>query len=139
MGNPNSPAVNSQVTNVGVKRNDSSTVLTVQVVGFADGKSVEVYGYVTQPSGAFASFRETQDIPKADPATGASDLTVTVPAEKLQLEAGQPVTVLTWVSEFWPSMLTAVATSETGEIQTAWAIDQAATDRWRSYPAAAGG
>jgi hypothetical protein len=111
--------------------NDGSIDLTVQVAGFAEGKSVELYGYVTQPSGAFASFRETQEIPRADPATGASYLTVTVPADQLELEAGQPVTVLTRVSEFWPSMLTAVATPETGGIQAAWAIDPAATDRWR--------
>ena len=127
--------VNSEVTKVEVKRDDGSTELTVQVVGYTAGKSVDVYGYVSQPSGAFASFRETQVIPATDPDTGACNLTVTVPAD---LDAGQPVTVLTWVSEFWPSMLTAAETSETANIKAEWVIDQAATDRWRS-PAAADG
>jgi hypothetical protein len=122
------PMVNSQVPKV-VLNVDGSIVLTVQVVGFPAGKSVEVYGYVTQPTGAFASFRGTQVIPAADPDTGASSLTVTVPAD---LDAGQPVTVLTWVSEFWPSMLIPVATSDTEGTKAEWAIDQAATDRWRS-------
>ena len=128
------PMVNSKVPKI-VLNFDGSIELTVQVVGFAEGKSVEVYGYVTQPTGAFASFRENQVIPAADPATGASEFPVIVPAE---LVAGQPVTVLTWVSEFWPSMLTAVATSETEKIEAEWAIDQAATDGWHS-PAPAGG
>jgi hypothetical protein len=114
---------------------DGSIDLTVQVVGFAEGKSVDVYGYVTQPTGAFASFRETQVIPAADPATGAGSLTVTVPAE---LDPGQPVTVLTWVSEFWPSMLIAADAPAAANIKAEWAIDPAATDRWRS-PAAGGG
>lgn len=131
--------VNSEVTKVEVKRDDGSTELTVQVVGYTAGKSVDVYGYVSQPSGAFASFRETQEIRKVDSVTGTSDLTVTVTAKKLELDARQPVTVLTWVSEFWPSMLQqAAATPETGEIQAAWVIDQEATDRWRSNSAAAG-
>jgi hypothetical protein len=139
MGNPVAPTVHSKVPNVEVNKSDGSTVLTVQVVGFAEGKSVDVYGYVTQPTGAYASFRETQDIPKADPVTGAAELTVTVPADQLTLDAEQPVTVLTWVSEFWPSMLTAAAaTSETGETKAEWAIDEAASDRWRSQPSAPG-
>jgi hypothetical protein len=123
--------VNSEVPKVELD-DDGNIALTIQVVGFAKGKSVEVYGYLTQPSGAFASFRETRDIPEADPTKGASELMVTVPREKLKLEAGQPVTVLTWVSEFWPSMLKAVATSETGQIRPAWEIDRDATGRWRS-------
>lgn len=126
--------VNSQVPKV-VLNMDGNIVLTVQVVGFPAGKSVDVYGYVTQPTGAFASFRETQVTLAADPDTDACSLTVTVPAD---LDPGQPVTVLTWVSEFWPSTLIAAEASATGNIKAEWAIDQAATDRWRS-PAAAGG
>ena len=42
-------------------------MLTVQVVGFAEGKSVDVYGYVTQPTGAYASFRVTQISPRPIP------------------------------------------------------------------------
>ena len=61
--------VNSEVTKVEVKRDDGSTELTVQVVGYTAGKSVDVYGYVSQPSGAFASFRETQEIRKVDSVT----------------------------------------------------------------------
>ena len=114
---------------------DGNIVLTVQVVGFPAGKSVDVYGYVTQPTGAFASFRETQVTSRPIPTRSACSLTVTVPAD---LDPGQPVTVLTWVSEFWPSTLIAAEASATGNIKAEWAIDQAATDRWRS-PAAAGG
>jgi hypothetical protein len=32
---------------------------------------------------------------------------VTVPSDKLKLALNEPVTVVTWVSEVWPSMLTA--------------------------------
>jgi hypothetical protein len=125
------PTVHSQVPKVEVKNDDDNIVLTVQVVGFAEGKSVEISGYVTQNSGAYASFRETREIPKAN-SEGAAELEVTVPWEKLKL-AEEPVTVVTWVSEVWPSILK--VGTPAGGFKAAWEIDPAATDLWRSNKA----
>lgn len=126
------PPVNSWVTKVEVKDDDAdpSVVLTVHAVGFAEGKPVEVYGYITQnngTNGAYASFRETLTIPKLD-ADNAADIPVTVPADKLALVAGKAVTVVTWISEIWPTMLT--AGSPDAGFTAAWTGSPPAANNW---------
>jgi hypothetical protein len=118
----------SQVPKV-VLNSSGNIDLTVQVIGFAIGMSVEIYGYVSQDGGAFASFRENRKVPPPDP-DGIPRFKITIKPNELQLTEGQPVTVLTWVSEFWPSMLIVDESNTTPGVEAAWAIDQAASDRW---------
>jgi hypothetical protein len=129
MVNPDSPTVHSEVPQAVLNR-DGSVELTVQVVGFAEYKSVEVYGYVTQHSGYFASFRENRTVPEPD-GSGRAKLTLLVSPEKFELKEDEPVTVVTWVSEVWPSVLKVAPPSVNGEFQAKWTIDQAASDHWR--------
>jgi hypothetical protein len=127
--------VNSEVPQV-VLNPDGSVELTVQVAGFAEGKSVEVYGYVTQNSGYFASFRENRTVPKSD-GTGRARLTLLMSPEKIgspekmELKEDEPVTVVTWVSDVWPSILQTASPSVNGEFRAKWAIDEAASNQWR--------
>jgi len=94
--------VNSQVRVVELMP-DGSVVLTVKVVGFGAGRSVEISGYITQNSGAFAAFSDIQTVPV--PSDDASFLTVTVP--RTELVAGEDVTVVTRVAEVWSTVLRA--------------------------------
>ena len=121
--------VNSQVPKV-IINSDGDIDITVQVVGFEHGKSVEVYGYVTQDSGYFASFRETRDF-VPDPTTGVAKTQVTVSSDKLKLAEGVPVTVVTSVSEIWPSMLTSdPQDSTTGVSKPSWTVNDELTPPW---------
>ena len=97
-------AVKSQVRAVELMP-DGSVVLTVKVVGFGAGRSVEISGYITQNSGAFAAFYSIQTVPVPDPTDDASILTVTVP--RAELVAGEDVTVVTRVAEVWSTVLRA--------------------------------
>jgi len=128
--------VDSQVPKVELKL-DGSTVLTVQVVGFAESKSVDISGYVTQNSGAYAAFHVTRDLPKPDD-QGVAEVEVTLSSTELELAETEPVTIVTWVSEVWPSMLIEDTPAST-DFKAAWKIDQAATDRWRSKSGASSG
>jgi hypothetical protein len=81
---------------------DGSVVLTVKVVGFGAGRSVEISGYITQNSGAFAAFYDIQTVLVPDPTDDASILTVTVP--RTELVSGEDVTVVTRVAELWSTV-----------------------------------
>ncbi len=126
--------VNSNVPEI-VRKSDGNTVLTVKAAGFTAGKPVGVYGYVTQDSGAFATFSVNTIIPDN------AELKVSIPSGELNLEPKERVTVVTWVSEVWPSMLTAAeATASDTEAETAsgteveavWKIDEAAAEDWQA-------
>jgi hypothetical protein len=130
----------SQVPQVVLKEN-GDIELTVQIVGFTDGMPVEVYGYVSQDSGNFGSFRENRIVPKPE-GTDPAKITVTITPDNLKLTENEPLTVVTWVSEVWPSMLTVdpstAHTSTTGTITAAWSINQAASDSWLNNPGSPG-
>jgi hypothetical protein len=97
-------AVNSHVRTVELKA-DGSVVLTVHVFSFGAGRSVEISGYITQNSGAFAPFSTNQSVPA--PVAGVSSVTVNVPA--MGLNPGEDVEVITRVAEaqIWPTVLRA--------------------------------
>ena len=133
-----SSAVNSNVPKIVC--DGDNTVLTVHAAGFTEGKPVEVYGFVTQDSGAYATFSKTSTIP------ASGDVEVPIPSGQLNLKPGEPVTVVTWVSEVWPSMLTAknTATSTGGttasgtQAEAEWEINPDAEQVWRAKGAALG-
>lgn len=114
--NDYSPSVNSRVPQI-VRHADGSIELTVAVAGYKAGKYVEVYGYITQDSGTFGGFRKDWAVTGLDK-DGVAKLTVTIPAGQLTLK-DEPITVLTWISEVWPSMLT----SATKGNETVWTIN----------------
>lgn len=118
--------VNSQVPKI-ILNDDNDVELTVQVVGLMQKKTVEIYGYITQNDGAntaYASFRDSQVVLKPD-GSGVARVTLVVPHDKLTLTLGVPVTVVTWVSEIWPSMLTADK-NPSGGFERSWT----AQDNW---------
>lgn len=84
---------------------DDSVTLDVALTGFDEGKSAEISGYVIQNGNAFP-FYAVQKVTAPDPATGASQVTVTLPPMK-ELVLGQDVTVITRVTEvlIWPTVL----------------------------------
>ena len=84
---------------------DNSVALDVTLVGFSEGKSAEISGYVTQNTKVFP-FYSVQPVPAPNPATGTSSLTVTLPPMQ-GLALGQDVTVITRVTEvlIWPTVL----------------------------------
>jgi len=93
---------------------DNSVELDVTLVGFTEGKSAEISGYVTQNTKVFP-FYSVQPVPAPDPATGTSSLTVTLPPMQ-GLALAQDVTVITRVTEvlIWPTVLG--YTSQTGSV-----------------------
>ena len=129
--------VNSLVPKA-VLNGDGSIDLTVRIAGFQVDYSVEVSGYATQHSGTFATFSETAKVTPAN-SPDAFELKVTIPKDKLaNLKVGKPITVVTWVSEVWPSVLIEDKDAAAEGIR-AWKIDQAAADVWRNNAAADGG
>ena len=128
--------VNSQVPKIIV--NDNSDIeLTVQVAGLMQETTVEIYGYVTQNDGtnvAYASFREPKVVLKPDK-DGVDMVTVTMSHDELTLTPQVPVTVVTWVSETWPSLLRPDAGPETSEgSKPSWTIIPASSDKPANWP-----
>jgi hypothetical protein len=95
----NGTNVHSQVTKVN-QRDDSTIQIHVQTNNFTPGRAVEVSGYLTQGSGAYVTFNVTKHVP-LDPTETV--LHVELPA--MDLNAGEDVTVLTRVTEVWPTVL----------------------------------
>jgi hypothetical protein len=89
----------SHVTKIN-QRDDNTIEVHVQTDNFTPGQAVEVSGYLTQGSGAYAAFHVTKHVP-LDPAEPV--LHVELPA--MDLNAGEDVTVVTRVAEVWPTVL----------------------------------
>ena len=82
------------------QRLDNTLEVQVQTDSFKPGQEVEVSVYLVQDNEYYASFNGKMLIPSPnDPAV----LPVELPATKL--DAGKPVTVVTRVTEAWPTVL----------------------------------
>jgi hypothetical protein len=108
---------------------DDEAKLTIRIVGFKPGKYVDIYGYVTQSSGVYVPFRFTGEIPEKDHADvtidtykGGVDLKMPLWQGKSKLKKREHITVITWISEVWPSMLTVDRASGNGK--TVWKLDE---------------
>jgi hypothetical protein len=95
----NGATVHSQVIKI-IQRDDETIEVHVQTVNFTPGQEVQVSGYLTQGSGAYAAFNVTKHIP-LDPTEPV--MHVELPATGLNAE--EDVTVVTWVTEVWPTIL----------------------------------
>src|SRR5215831_702191 len=80
---------------------DGAIALTVQLSNFSPGTPVEITGYVTQPSGAFARFYEVSRVPFPDPASPDSLVQLMVPVPATQLAGDEDITVIARVAEVW--------------------------------------
>lgn len=95
---------------------DDSVTLVIQLVGFGSGSWADISGYITQGDSVFAPFSAIQKV--QDSVNGVSSVTVNVP--KMGLVPGDPVNVITRVTEvqLWP---TALAASEAAPgVQASW-------------------
>jgi hypothetical protein len=89
------------VTRVTIK--EKQIVLTVQADQYRTGESLEISGYATQTSGAFAAFNVIQAVPEANP-----DETITMYVTASPSRAftkGEPVTVVLRAGPVWVSVL----------------------------------
>jgi hypothetical protein len=89
----------SQVIRIN-QRDDDTIAVHVQTANFTPGQEVQVSGYLTQGSGAYIPFNFTKHIP-LDPTEPV--MHVELPATSLNAE--EDVTVVTWVTEVWPTIL----------------------------------
>jgi hypothetical protein len=101
MVNGHEPDVASRVA--AVQLVDGAIVLTIQLSSFSPGTPVEISGYITQASGAFARFYKVSQVPLPASPDGSADLTVSVPATRLAED--EDITVIARVAEVWSTVL----------------------------------
>jgi hypothetical protein len=92
---------NPYVTNVTFR--NSQIVLTVRVDEFRPGESLEISGHATQNGAAFASFYDTQTVPKPNPDGTAYIYVKATPSE--QFEKGHSITVVLRAAKVWVTVL----------------------------------
>jgi len=103
MGMPAGSSGLSHVTTV-QQSSDNTLVAYVQTDSFNPGQQVEVSVYLTQGD-SYAAFNEKKRIPFPDPNNAKQPTVLHVELPKTELDAGQPVTVVTRVAEVWPTVL----------------------------------
>jgi hypothetical protein len=83
---------------------DDTLVVYVQADNFSPGQEVEVSVYLTQDD-AYAAYNDKKRVPFPDPDNPDQPTVLPVELPKTKLNANEPVTVITRVSEVWPSVL----------------------------------
>jgi hypothetical protein len=103
MGMPAGPSGLSHVTRID-QRDDDTIDVHVETDSFSPGQAVEVSVYLIQGD-TYAAFNDKKHIPYPDSndANQPAELHVQLPA--MTLDAQQQVTVVTRVSEVWPTIL----------------------------------
>jgi len=87
------------------QRTDNTLVASVQTESFMPGQEVEVSVYLTQGE-AYAAHYEKKRIPFPDhPSNSRQTAVLQVELPATELDAAQPVTVVTRVAEVWPTVL----------------------------------
>lgn len=82
---------------------EKQIVLTVQADQFRTGQSLEISGYATQTSGAFAAFNVIKAVPKANPDNTINMYVTASPSRPFT--NGEPVTVVLRAGPVWISVL----------------------------------
>jgi hypothetical protein len=85
------------------QRDDDTLSVYVQTDGFKPGQEVEVSVYLTQGSN-YATFNAKERIP-SDPDKPDQTLPLRVELPATKLEAREPVTVVTRITDVWPTVL----------------------------------
>ena len=106
---PNGTSSYGHVTRID-QRDDDTIEVHVETDSFSRGQPVEVSVYLIQGD-TYAAFNQKKHIPYVDSsdANQPAELHVELPAMKL--DAQQEVTVLTRVSEVWPTILSPAMTA----------------------------
>jgi hypothetical protein len=86
------------------QRDDDTLVAYVRADNFSPGQEVEVSVYLTQGD-SYATYNDKKRVPFPDPGNPGQAVVLPVELPKTKLNMGQPVTVITRVSEVWPSVL----------------------------------
>ena len=87
------------------QRNDNTIVVQVQTNSFNPGQEVEVSVVLSQGNDYYASSSGITHIPPDDPSNPGQPAVLPVELPPTELNAGQDVTVVTRVTEVWPSVL----------------------------------
>jgi hypothetical protein len=86
------------------QRGDDTVVVYVQTDSFEPGQEVEVSVYLTQGDN-YAFYNNKKSIPPADPHDPEQPAVLHVELPATPLDAAQAVTVVTRVTEVWPTVL----------------------------------
>jgi hypothetical protein len=89
------------VTDVTFK--DNQIVLTVKIEGFNPGETIELSGYATQKSGAFAVFNDLQTVPEPNP--GNKIFMYVTSLSSRDFVDGDAVTVVFRAARVWTTVL----------------------------------
>lgn len=103
MGMPAGPYGLSHVTRI-EQRDDDTVEVHVETNSFTPGQEVEVSVYLIQGD-TYAAFNEKKHIPYVESGDTSQPAELHVQLPAMNLDAGQEVTVLTRVSEVWPTIL----------------------------------
>jgi hypothetical protein len=128
----------SEVPKIQLSDDGSKVSLTVRVVGFDDGTSVEVSGYATQENGAIATFYKVAEISVNN--DGSADIQVpdvdVIPAAQKGngFVAENPIMAVARAAEVWITKLVKDNTVPVGAAP-AWNSDeQTFHSAWKSGP-----
>jgi hypothetical protein len=86
------------------QRDDDSLVAYVRADNFSPGQEVEVSVYLTQGD-SYATYNDKKRVPFPDPGNSRQGVVLPVELPRTKLDLSKPVTVITRVSEVWPSVL----------------------------------
>jgi len=86
------------------QRGDDTIVVYIQTDSFKAGQEVEVSAYLTQAD-AYAAYNDKKHIPLPDPDNPELPAVLHVELPATELDATQDVTVVTRVTEVWPTVL----------------------------------
>jgi hypothetical protein len=98
------------VTDVTFK--DNQIVLTVKIEGFNPGETIELSGYATQKSGAFAVFNDLQTVPEPNP--GNKIFMYVTSLSSRDFVDGDAVTVVFRAARVWTTVLEEGEDGESG-------------------------
>jgi hypothetical protein len=86
------------------QRGDNTISVYIQTDTFKPGQEVEVSAYLTQGS-AYAFYNDKKRIPFPDPKNPEQPVQLHVELPAAELDPGQPVTVVTRVTEIWSTVV----------------------------------
>ena len=86
------------------QRDDDSLVAYVRADNFSPGQEVEVSVYLTQGD-SYATYNDKKRVPFPEPGGSRKGLVLAVELPRTELDLSKPVTVISRVSEVWPSVL----------------------------------
>ncbi len=109
------------------QRDDNTIVVDVQTNSYYPGQEVEVSVNLTQGS-AYAAHYEKKRIPIPDPGNPQQPPAMHVELPATKLDEGQAVTVITRVTEVWPTVLQPASKSMSPGLRAMWTYQDQGQD-----------